>query len=220
MKEKIAEAERYLSGSYYNFKLDKENKAIDKMYVNKKSFFTYMKSKNKEKTKIGPFVDNKGKVIDDIPANTLQKQYCDMWSSPKLEDRIDNPDEFFDDSDKNAEPRITGITFTMEKIRKAINKVRIDAAPGPDGISPYILKTFCDEILSPLEAIYTDSMDNSIFPAIWKKSDVSPVKKSGKSKSRAESFRPVALLSHLGKIMEVVIREELQTFLENNNKLA
>ena len=63
-------------------------------------------------------------------------------------------------------------------------------------------------------------MDNSIFPSIWKKSDVTPVKKSGKSKSRAESFRPVALLSHLGKIMEVIIREELQTFLEKHSKLA
>ena len=220
LKEKIAEAERFLSSSYFNFKLDKENKAIDKMYENKKSFFTYMKSKNKERTKIGPFVDNKGKVIDDIPANTLQKQYSDMWSSPRPEDKIDNPNEFFKVSDNKDEPKITDISFTKEKIRKAINKVRIDAAPGPDGISPYILKTFCEELLPPLEIIYNDSMDNSTFPSIWKKSDVTPVKKSGKSKSRAESFRPVALLSHLGKIMEVIIREELQTFLEKHNKLA
>ena len=88
LKEKIAEAERFLSSSYFNFKLDKENKAIDKMYENKKSFFTYMKSKNKERTKIGPFVDNKGKVIDDIPANTLQKQNSDMWSSPRPEVKL------------------------------------------------------------------------------------------------------------------------------------
>ena len=38
LKEKIAEAERYLSGSYYNFELDKENKVIDKMYEKKSPF--------------------------------------------------------------------------------------------------------------------------------------------------------------------------------------
>ena len=30
----------------------------------------------------------------------------------------------------------------------------------------------------------------------------------------------MALLSHLGKVMEMIIREELQTFLETNKKLA
>ena len=49
---------------------------------------------------------------------------------------------------------------------------------------------------------------------------MSPVKKPGKSKSIAESFRPVALLSHLGKVMEMIIREELHTSLETHKKLA
>ena len=63
MKYKITEAERFLSRSYYNFKLDKEDKAIDKRQDNPKSFFTFMKSKNKERTKIGPFVDDNEKSL-------------------------------------------------------------------------------------------------------------------------------------------------------------
>ena len=63
-------------------------------------------------------------------------------------------------------------------------------------------------------------METSIFPSVWKKSDVTPVRKPGKAKSRAESFRPVALLSHLGKVLEMIVREDLQKYLEDNNKLV
>ena len=34
---------------------------------------------------------------------------------------------------------------------------------------------------------------------------ITMVKKPGKPKAKPESFRPVALLSHLGKVMEVII---------------
>ena len=220
LKDKIATAEKELSKSYFKYKIDKENKAIDKLYENPKSFYTYVKSKTKEKSKIGPFVDKKGKVIMESPAATLQAQYSEMWSKPVPENKIDNLEDFFKDDDTKDEPKISKVIFTKAKIRKAIMKVRTDAACGPDGITPSLLKVFCEELLDPLESIYSKSMDESIFPSIWKKADVSPVKKSGKSKSKAESFRPVALLSHLGKVMEMIIREELQSYLEKYGKLA
>ena len=49
---------------------------------------------------------------------------------------------------------------------------------------------------------------------------VTPVKKPGKAKSKPESYRPVALTSQIGKVMEMVITEDLQTFLEDHNLLA
>ena len=63
-------------------------------------------------------------------------------------------------------------------------------------------------------------MDEGIFPSEWKQMMITPVKKPGKSKAKPESFRPVALTSHLAKVMETVIRGEIQTFLEDNNLLA
>ena len=63
-------------------------------------------------------------------------------------------------------------------------------------------------------------MDKGIFPFIWKKSDITPAKKPGKTKSKAESFRPVALTCHFGNVMESIVKEDLQEFLETNNLLA
>ena len=115
---------------------------------------------------------------------------------------------------------INFIHFTEAKIKKAIKKLKNGKSPGPDGIPTELLKTFCDELVAPLMVIYLDSLETGIFPEIWKKIFISPVKKPGKLKSKPESFRPVALTSHIGKVMEMIVTDELQTFLENNNLLA
>ena len=99
-------------------------------------------------------------------------------------------------------------------------KLKNGKAPRPDRIPSELLKTFCDEIIAPLTIIYLDSLETGVFPAIWKKMFISPVKKPGKSKSKPESFRPVALTSIIGKVMEMIVTEEVQTFLEDNKLLA
>ena len=227
LRDKISEAEKELSKSHFKYKINKENEAIDKMKENKKYFFTYVKNKQNNKGKIGPFVNKEGKTIDDSAANILQKQYQSVWSKPRKEDIINDFEEYFNDnasSDDITEnvstPKIDNISFTRDKIRKAIMGVKIDAAPGPDGITPTLMRMFCDQILEPLEIIFSDSFEEGIFPKIWKKSDVTPAKKPGKSKSKAESFRPVSLICHFGKIMETIVKKELQEFLEEFGLLS
>ena len=180
LRDKISEAEKELSKSHFKYKINKENEAIDKMKENKKYFFTYVKHKQNNKGKIGPFVNKEGKTIDDSAANILQKQYQSVWSKPRKEDIINDVEEYFNDnasSDDITEnvstPKIDNISFTRDKIRKAIMGVKIDAAPGPDGITPTLMRMFCDQILEPLEIIFSDSFEEGIFPKIWKKSDVS-----------------------------------------------
>ena len=46
------------------------------------------------------------------------------------------------------------------------------------------------------------------------------VKKTGKIKSKAESLRPVSLTSHLGKVLEAIVRSKVQEFLEDNGLLT
>ena len=71
LKDKISVAEKALSKIYFEYKIQKENDAIEKLQDNPKTFYTYMRSKNKESSKIGPFVDKKGKIFIDEPCNIL-----------------------------------------------------------------------------------------------------------------------------------------------------
>jgi len=41
------------------------------------------------------------------------------------------------------------------------------------------------------------------LPKQWKESIIVPICKPGKDPSLAESYRPIALTSHVGKIMEL-----------------
>ena len=101
---------------------------------------------------------------------------------------IDSSDSYNIDNINNMSPKIETITFDRTKIRKAISGVKLEASPGPYGISPALLKIICDQILELLEKIFSKSFEDGIFPIIWKKSDITPIKKPGKS-----NLKPKAL---------------------------
>ena len=193
---------------------------MNSMKENPKVFFSYMKSKSKDKGKINPFINKKGEIVKEKPAEILKQQYRDVWSVYREKDRIPNLEEFFHQGEDRGRPLLTDVFFSEVRVKKALASIRLGAAPGPDGITPFLLKLFSDQLAEPLNLIYQESIENGKFPDIWKLSDVSPVKKPGKQKSKPESFRPVALLCHMGKAMEIVMREEIQDFLEDNGLLS
>ena len=55
---------------------------------------------------------------------------------------------------------------------------------------------------------------------MWKKSTIIPIHKKGKDKKNPNSYRPISLLSCLGKLQEKVINRRLLSFLEDNNVLS
>ncbi|GFX36948.1 RNA-directed DNA polymerase from mobile element jockey [Trichonephila clavipes] len=57
------------------------------------------------------------------------------------------------------------------------------------------------------------------FPIVWKTATVVPILKPGKDPTQAESFRPIALLSILGKVAEKIILNRLYHHVEENNIL-
>ena len=57
---------------------------------------------------------------------------------------------------------------------------------------------------------------NETLPSIWKQSVIIPILKQGKTKSAIASYKPVALTSHAGKIMEKIILKRLPHYCEKN----
>ena len=73
LKLKIEEAEKELSRLLFKRKVEEENLAITKMKSNPKFFYTYVRKKTKTKNKIGPFTNEKGDILTEHPAESLQK---------------------------------------------------------------------------------------------------------------------------------------------------
>ena len=57
----------------------------------------------------------------------------------------------------------------------------------------------------------------SYFPNAWKIAKIHPIPKPGKNKSNLDSYRPISLLSTLGKVLERIILTHLLKHLNTNN---
>ena len=58
------------------------------------------------------------------------------------------------------------------------------------------------------------------MPSLWKEAEIIPIAKKGKEKKDPNSYRPISLLSCVGKLLERMVNRRLIYFLEANNVLT
>ena len=86
----------------------------------------------------------------------------------------------------------------------AISVLQVNKAVGPDFVSHKMLKETIFSVTTHLCFLFNRSLKESLFPTQWKISNVLPLFKKGDS-SELSNYRPVSLLSCVGKIMERVV---------------
>jgi len=108
--------------------------------------------------------------------------------------------------------------FTMQELISAISSRR-DTAFGLDGI-PYIMfkKMNNNSLILFLKIINLLWKYNTI-PKEWKTDCLIPILKPNKQKGQADSYRPIALTSCVGKIFEQLIKQRLEFYIEHNGLL-
>ena len=104
-------------------------------------------------------------------------------------------------------------------VRTVISSLNINKSCGPDGISNRMLKMSLSNICEPLAYIFNSSIRAGIFPADWKKANVTPVFKKGDRQSVA-NYRPISLLCNVSKVFERIIYNKLYYYLMSNALLT
>ena len=89
-----------------------------------------------------------------------------------------------------------------------LHKLRSNKSAGPDGIFPRVLKELREIIFKPLASIFRQSLETGQIPDDWKQGNIIPIYKKG-DRTDPGNY----------KIMESIIRDKLQSFIENNNIL-
>ena len=79
-----------------------------------------------------------------------------------------------------------------------------------------MLKAVSLEVSKPLAIIMNRSLSEGKFPENWKRSLVMPLYKKG-DKTYPVNYRPISLLSNIGKSMETVMFKHLHNHLNGNN---
>ena len=105
----------------------------------------------------------------------------------------------------------------MGELSAAIRKLKPKKAPGQDGVSNDMLKHLGPTARKTLLEIFNRCWNKGIIPDIWKEAHIVPIFKKGKDKTRPENYRPISLLSCIGKLMERIITRRLTWFLESRN---
>lgn len=111
--------------------------------------------------------------------------------------------------------------ITTYELHNAIFKFQEGKAPGYDGISPKILKNLwlsCPEIVL---AIYNKCLDLCHLPYMWKTSIIRIIPKPGKDDyCKTNAYRPIGLISTMGKTLERIMAQRISSHLINNGHLS
>jgi hypothetical protein len=105
------------------------------------------------------------------------------------------------------------INISNQDVLDVLKNLNINKASGPDLINPRLLKEGA-EVLSPhLVKLFNSSLSKSYFPDNWKLANVVPIYKKG-DKTNVTNYRPISLLSCIGKTFEKCVFKHMYNFLQ------
>ena len=106
----------------------------------------------------------------------------------------------------------------VEEVLKIIQGVKNSSATGTDFIDTRTIKLASNLIAHPLTHIINLSISTSSFPNLWKHAKVVPLLKSTTADPLLpKSYRPVALLPILSKVLDKVVFGLFVKYLDENN---
>ncbi|CDO68069.1 hypothetical protein BN946_scf184347.g6 [Trametes cinnabarina] len=118
-------------------------------------------------------------------------------------------------------PRFSFRPITDEQVRQAIRSLRAFKAPGPDAIPNEGYKHCVDTVAPILASLFRATFTLSYYPDAWKLSATVVLQKPGKSDyTVAKSWRPIALLNCISKILSRCVADVLVYEAERLSLLA
>ena len=89
---------------------------------------------------------------------------------------------------------------------------------GHDGLSVPMLKLIAPHSLTHITNLLNTSIGNATFPSNWKRAIIRPLAKA-KVMTQPSDTRPIAQLPELSKVLERLVHNQLQGYLETNHLL-
>ena len=126
-----------------------------------------------------------GKLVEESKEKTivLNQQFQSVFTQETTSD---------EDPPSTRVPPMPPINIIVAGVQKLLKNLDPCKAPGPDNISPRVLKKLSDILAAPLTTIFRKSLEEGSVPQDWKHSNVTPTFKKGQKYNPA-NYRPVSL---------------------------
>ncbi|GBM39222.1 RNA-directed DNA polymerase from mobile element jockey [Araneus ventricosus] len=153
---------------------------------------------------------------------------ADIFRSALEESFQENIEPYDDNFIEKVENEIDGYFHTNNspssaplsspaEILTIIAKLNIRKTSGPDKIPNKALKLITPNALTFLTKIFNKCLTLNYFPLRWKQANIIMLSKPGKDPKFPQSYRPISLLSSLGKIFEKVLQKRINSYCDSSN---
>ena len=180
--------------------------------MNQSSFFKYAATKLKTSRQSSILIDDSGWIITsplDV-ANEFNKYFAFVFT-------VD--DGNLPDFPVRVNKELNSIRFDVLSLSKVLKKLKPSLFFGLDNIPNVFLRRTERSITWPLSILFERSLSANYIPALWKMAKVVPLHKKGSTISPA-NYRPISLVSSISEVMERVIIDQVQIFLQDNNLIT
>lgn len=150
-------------------------------------------------------------------ADTLYEQFSENPSTnPQKDERVLRTIEIYKTIDL---PTQNYTEVTINDVKSILNFLNPKKAPGFDGIKNAALRNLPDKTVGDIASISQAIFKTGYFPCAWKKAKVILIYKKGEDPTSATSYRPISLLSGLGKVVERLVLSRINSFVFEQNIL-
>jgi hypothetical protein len=101
-------------------------------------------------------------------------------------------------------------------IGMAIHQLNVSKAPGHDGVSPRVIKKLHALLLLPLVILINTIFTTSTYPEHLKTAHVTGIFKESGEKTDKSNYRPISVLPVLSKVVDSIIKFQIEKFLKTN----
>ena len=98
---------------------------------------------------------------------------------------------------------------TMDNVINVIRTLKTNTAAGDDGVDNSTIKNLPKNAIKLLVDVYDICIQVGYFPDCWKRARIKMILKPGKPCEESSSYRPISLLSCVGKVLEKLIKQSL-----------
>lgn len=109
--------------------------------------------------------------------------------------------------------------FNLEELGKAAEQIKAGKAPGADRIPPEAVKMAVHKIPELFLRVLNQLLKDQEFPKPWKIATVTLIWK-GKDIEQPSAFRPICMISVIGKFLECLIKNRLEKEIEVGGGLS
>ena len=118
-----------------------------------------------------------------------------------------------------SENNLNSISTSPLEVESILKSLQLGKATGPDAINNRILRELASPLSLPLSDLFNYSLSTGKVPLIWKEANVTPLFKK-EDPSAVSNYRPISLLSAVGKVLEKVVHKPLFNYVRDHDILT